>query len=96
MWSKLRLRYGLMWMKWHPPIPWKHLAVISLCVLTYAGVAKIDRLEERAKLMEELAHGNETYAQLFFTCMSAGANNEVGGFILRDANKAFECAIREL
>jgi hypothetical protein len=92
----LRMKYGLRWMKWHPPIPWRHIAVIVLCLTTYLAVAQIDNLSERIKEMEKLAHGNETYAKVFFDCMSAGANNEVGGFILRDAGKAFECAIREL
>jgi len=92
----LKLKYGLRWTKWHPPIPWKQLAVITLCWAAYLAVAQIDKLSERVKEMEHVNASNETYAQVLFDCMSAGLNNEIGGFVLRDAGKAFECAIREL
>jgi hypothetical protein len=96
MMQKLRLKYGLKWMKWHPPLPWKHAAVIALCWAAYLAVAQIDNLSERVKEMEDEGASNAIYAEVLFTCMSAGLNNQVGGFSFRDANKAFECAIREL
>jgi hypothetical protein len=90
------MKYGLRWTKWHPPIPWSEIAVIALCLAAYLAVAQIDNLNERVKEMEHEGASNAVYAEVLFTCMSAGINNEVGGFYLREANKAFECAIREL
>ena len=96
MMQKLRLQYGLKWKNYHPPIPWRHLAVITLCWAAYLAVAQIDNLSERVKEMEDEGASNAVYAEVLFTCMSAGLNNQVGGFSFRDAGLAFECAIHKL
>jgi hypothetical protein len=83
-------------MKWHPPIPWSEIAVIILCLAAYLAVAQIDNLSERIKEMEDEGASNAIYAEVLFTCMSAGLNREVGGFSFKDAGLAFECAIHKL
>ena len=87
MLSKLRLRYGMYWATHRPPMPWRHVAVIALSLITYIGVSHVDRLEERVLEMESY----KPYAQTLFDCMSGAS-----GFHFPDTTEVFACDIHSL
>jgi hypothetical protein len=87
MLSKLRLRYGMYWATHRPPMPWRHVAVLTLCALTYLGVSYVDNLHERVKQME----GDGAYAKVLFDCMSGAS-----GFYFADTTEVFACDIYPL
>ena len=89
--STLRLRYGLHWPTKRPAFPWCDLAIVVACLLAYGLVAEVDRLGDRAALMEQLDDQRGAYQQVMTDCMS-GAN----GFHLPDTKQAFECRINPL
>ncbi len=81
-----RIRKGLFWPTHRAPTPFRTIAIVTACALTYGLVAKFDGLEKRAKHMEKLARSNEGLAAVTLSCM-----NGASGFYWKDAGIAFEC-----
>lgn len=86
--ARLRLRRGLFWKTSRPPMPWKQTLVVVACIAAYVGVAQVDRLAERAAIMERVVTAYEPFVQTLRDC-ERGAT----GYYYTGSTKAYLCPV---
>jgi hypothetical protein len=84
--QRLRFSRGLHWQTNRPAFPWRDIAIVIACILTYGLVDRIDTLADRAQIMEQAAAAEGASAQVLRDCES-GAK----GYYYPASGKTYEC-----
>ena len=70
----------------------RNALLIAGLVLCYGIVGTMDYADQQRQRLESEA----AYAKALRECMSAGENNQVGGFYFPDSKRAYECKVQPL